>query len=131
MSLFFVFPNISNEETGEKFRLYREAAKMSQQQVADLLYVTAQAVSKWETGKSLPNIENLAALMVLYQAGFNDLIVLKKGTGENRSLSFFCRAPRTESLSACRIAIVPGNTTGCFSAGKRQKIPVIYDRKCS
>ena len=40
----------------------RQAKGMTQDQLADALHVTRQAVSSWETGRSEPDIETLLAL---------------------------------------------------------------------
>lgn len=43
----------------EKIYQARKRAGLSQEALADALGVTRQAVSKWETGKSVPDTENL------------------------------------------------------------------------
>ena len=40
---------------GEKIRTLRKANNMSQEALAELLGVTFQAVSKWETNTALPD----------------------------------------------------------------------------
>lgn len=42
-------------EIGKTIRSKREAMKMTQQQLADQIYVTRQTISKWELGKSEPD----------------------------------------------------------------------------
>ncbi len=42
--------------TGETIKLLRERAGMTQKALADALMVTDKAVSKWETGRGLPDI---------------------------------------------------------------------------
>ena len=42
-------------EIGKIIRSKREELKMTQQQLADQLYVTRQTISKWELGKSEPD----------------------------------------------------------------------------
>ena len=37
----------------------RKEKGLTQQQVAEALHVTRQAVSKWEQGKSLPDVDTL------------------------------------------------------------------------
>ncbi|MGD9909433.1 MAG: helix-turn-helix domain-containing protein [Candidatus Izemoplasmatales bacterium] len=44
---------------GEKIALQRKTLKLTQQQLADQLFVTVQAVSKWETGAGNPDIHIL------------------------------------------------------------------------
>ena len=40
-------------KTGDKIRALRKGKKLTQEQLAEYLNVSAQAVSKWETGDSL------------------------------------------------------------------------------
>lgn len=47
---------------GDKIQELRKINKMSQEKMAELLGVSRQAVSKWETGLSNPNTENLISL---------------------------------------------------------------------
>ncbi|TDG72117.1 hypothetical protein C5L31_001591, partial [Secundilactobacillus malefermentans] len=45
----------------------REKAGYSQNDLALILNVTRQAISKWETGKTYPDIDNLVFLSDFYQ----------------------------------------------------------------
>lgn len=47
-------------------RTYRKLRGLTQGELARRLYVTAQNVSKWETGKSVPDIENLCKLAQVF-----------------------------------------------------------------
>lgn len=47
---------------------------MTQEYVAESLGITRQAVSKWETGESSPNMANLAALAKLYNIPLEDML---------------------------------------------------------
>ena len=44
---------------GEKLREGRKAAKMTQEQLANILSVSRQAITKWEGDKGIPDVENL------------------------------------------------------------------------
>lgn len=50
----------------EKITYYRRRARYSQQTLADLMGVSRQSVSKWETGESLPEISKLPQLARLF-----------------------------------------------------------------
>lgn len=50
----------------EKIIYYRRRARYSQQTLADLMGVSRQSVSKWETGESLPEISKLPQLARLF-----------------------------------------------------------------
>ena len=47
---------------------------MTQEQVAEALDVTRQAVSKWETGAAEPSTSNLLALAKLYGIDLSELL---------------------------------------------------------
>ena len=51
---------------GQKIAQLRIQQNMNQEALADALYVTRQAVSKWEMGKSIPSIEILISLTQLF-----------------------------------------------------------------
>ena len=47
---------------GERIQHLRKNRGLSQEQLADSLNVSRQAISKWETNQSSPEIENILAL---------------------------------------------------------------------
>ena len=47
---------------------------LSQDDLADKLYVTRQAVSRWETGETVPNTETLKLLSKLFDVSINTLL---------------------------------------------------------
>jgi len=47
---------------GEKIQALRKQRNISQEQLADHMNVTRQAVSKWELGESVPDVENIVRL---------------------------------------------------------------------
>ena len=49
-------------EFNEKLQHLRKENNMTQEQLAERLYVSRAAVSKWESGKGYPNIESLKAI---------------------------------------------------------------------
>ncbi|CAH1219170.1 hypothetical protein PAECIP111892_04677 [Paenibacillus auburnensis] len=53
---------ISSEIVGKRIAMLRREKQLSQEQLAEQLHVSAQAVSKWETGKSLPETATLPLL---------------------------------------------------------------------
>ncbi len=52
----------------------RQIHKYSQEDVAERIGVSRQAVAKWESGESVPDIVNCDALAQLYDVELNDLI---------------------------------------------------------
>lgn len=53
---------------------YREAAEMSQQELADILGVGRSAVAMWETGQALPRVESLAKMAQLFGCTMDELV---------------------------------------------------------
>ncbi len=52
----------------------RDSRNMTQEQLAMLLGVTRQAVSKWEAGKTLPDIQSMAYLAEVFGVTVDDLV---------------------------------------------------------
>ena len=63
---------------GEQLKELRTRTGFSQEMVAERVGVSRQAVTKWESGRTLPTAENLAALAQLYHVPLETL-------GEDRS----------------------------------------------
>ena len=53
---------------------YRKAVGLSQEQVANEIGVSRQAVSKWECAESSPDTDNLIALAILYGVTVDELL---------------------------------------------------------
>ena len=51
--------NKSEQTFGEKLKSARKEAGLTQEQLAVKLMVSRQAITKWETDKGMPDIENL------------------------------------------------------------------------
>ena len=52
----------------------RKTARLTQEQVAEKLNVSRQSVAKWESGDTLPDIDNCIMLAKLYNVTIDDLI---------------------------------------------------------
>lgn len=61
-------------ELKDKIRALRKQKNLSQEQVAEHLGVSRQAVSKWESGLSKPDTENLLALAELFQVSVDEFL---------------------------------------------------------
>ena len=60
---------------GEKLKKLRKARGLSQEQLADQLNVSRQAISKWELGESIPDTENLILLSKFYGVSIDYLLL--------------------------------------------------------
>ena len=65
---------------GEKLARLRKARGMSQEQLAEALGVSRQAVSKWELGEAVPDVSRVVAMSELF--GVTTDYLLKDGSGE-------------------------------------------------
>jgi len=52
----------------------RKHAKYTQKQLADILNVSDKTISKWETGKSLPDLEMMSSLCQIFDISINELL---------------------------------------------------------
>ena len=55
-------------------KLFRKQHGYTQEQIAEKLGVSRQAVAKWERGECLPDIENVIALADLYEITVDALV---------------------------------------------------------
>lgn len=63
-----------NLKTAERLRYYRKKYNYSQEELAEKIGVSRQAVSKWERGEASPDTDNLIALAEIYQISLDELI---------------------------------------------------------
>jgi len=61
-------------EFGEKIQKLRTQNKWTQEQLAEKLYVSRTAVSKWESGKGYPNIDLLKDIAKLFNKTIDELL---------------------------------------------------------
>lgn len=67
---------------GDKLKQYRLKEGLSQEQLAEKIGVSRQAITKWETKKGLPDVENMITLAEIFKLTLDELIleeVRKKG----------------------------------------------------
>ena len=58
----------------EKLQELRKKKGLTQEELAEILYVSRTAVSKWESGRGFPNIESLKAISVYFQVSIDNLL---------------------------------------------------------
>ena len=59
---------------GENLKIFRKNMKMSQEELAERVGVSRQAVSRWEVGDAYPEMCNIVALCSIFYCNINDLI---------------------------------------------------------
>lgn len=65
-------------ELNEKLQELRKAKGMTQEELAEVLYVSRTAISKWESGRGTPSIESLKQLSAFFSVSIDDLLSAEK-----------------------------------------------------
>lgn len=60
-------------EIGTQIRKYRSTMELSQEELAERIYVTRQTISNWENGKSYPDIHSLLLLSSLFNVSLDQI----------------------------------------------------------
>lgn len=88
----------------EKLYELRRAAGLSQEELAERLNVSRQAVSKWENGAAQPELSKLVELSRLYSVSVDELLSLEEAEkGDAKAASSVdasAPAPAQETLTA-------------------------------
>ena len=82
-------------ETKEIIRNIREKNNLTQEQFAELIHVTRQAVSRWENGETQPDTEQLKTLSKEFGVSINTLL----------------GSPQTLFCQCCGMPLSDGNFT--------------------
>lgn len=72
-----------NLELVEKLQKLRKDNNLSQEQLAEKIGVSRQAISKWERGEATPDSDNLICLAKIYNISLDELISSKEEKGSN------------------------------------------------
>ena len=60
---------------GNQIKKYREQLKISQEELADKIFVTRQTISNWENNKNYPDIKSLSLLSYNLNVSLDDLVL--------------------------------------------------------
>lgn len=74
-------------EIGYKLKELREKNKLTQAELAKKLYITPQAISKWENNKSYPDLPTIIELSYLYKVSTDEILGLSKVSFLNQLFS--------------------------------------------
>ena len=61
-------------ELGRQIKRHRQEAKLSQEELANRIYVSRQTISNWENDKSYPDVNSLVLLSEIFQISLDKLI---------------------------------------------------------
>ena len=81
----------------QKLKNLRVQSGITQEQLAQAIFVTRAAISKWETGKGYPGIDSLKLLSQVFGVSIDELISdddvqAKRRTDEKKSRMFYAAA---------------------------------------
>lgn len=102
---------------GEKIKKLRTENNLTQEQLANKLYVTRTAVSKWETDRGLPAIDTLKEIAELFNVSLDGLISdddvkSKKLADEKRARIFYI-------IAITFLALTVGFTLAAYFAANK------------
>jgi transcriptional regulator with XRE-family HTH domain len=61
-------------ELGKQIKKHRQEAQLSQEELAERIYVSRQTISNWENDKSYPDVNSLVLLSETFQISLDKLI---------------------------------------------------------
>lgn len=76
---------MDQEKIGQFIKKIRQDNKLTQKEMADILGVTYQAVSKWENGKNVPDVAILRDMSKKFNVDINEILEGKKKESKNNN----------------------------------------------
>ena len=79
---------------GQKLKKLRNDNNLTQEQLAEMIFVTRTAISKWETDNGYPSIDSLKAISNLFSISIDELIsdadIENKKMLDEKKYVFYC-----------------------------------------
>ena len=72
----------ASDSLGDRIKTLRIAKNLTQKQLAEQLYVTRQAVTYWESGHRIPDIDTLSRMAGVFGVQIHDLIDAMSGPND-------------------------------------------------
>lgn len=124
----------------ERLKKAREKAGYSQNEVAEKLNISRQAISKWENGWTYPDMDNLVLLSDLYGVSTDEILKgnsqeTKKGKDEKENIILITKENRDNfmlmviTVIGCMIPFIGTIAilaVFIYVAIKKAKLPIIY-----
>ena len=73
---------------GDKLKQYRIKEGLSQEQLAEKIGVSRQAITKWETKRGRPDVENMIILAELFKLTLDELVLEEVKKQEEKPVVF-------------------------------------------
>ena len=97
-------------EFGQKLQELRKSRGITQEELAQSLYVSRTAISKWESGRGYPNIDSLRAISKFFSVTVDELLstdeVLSLAEEENKQKTEKMRDLVYGLLDICSILLI-------------------------
>lgn len=90
-------------ELGNKIKYYRGEKELSQEELAERVYVSRQTISNWENNKSYPDINSIVLLSEIFEISIDNLI---KGDVEQMKKEINSEEVKKLNFYATMIAIL-------------------------
>lgn len=107
---------------GKRITIEREKLGLSQQDLSALVFVTPQAISKWERGLSVPSIEAMARLIKLFSISVDELLFDDVDNDLSKMLLEHSREYVLERIMSGRIKFDLEESMHLFSGPERLRL---------
>ncbi len=78
----------------DTLKTLRKEKNLTQEQLGDVLGVSAQAISRWENGASLPDLTMLPAIAAYFEVSADTLLGIRRHTVRQKLMYFQVRCQR-------------------------------------
>ncbi len=126
---------MSAKETGSFLSELRVQKGLKQKEVAEAIHVSDKAISRWETGRGIPDINSLQNLSDFYEVSINEILEgrrikeneMKKIADQNLKKSITKESRLKISLAAAIIGIIACISCMIFLLMPRQGSAMTFD----
>ncbi|MGN0683886.1 MAG: helix-turn-helix domain-containing protein [Oscillospiraceae bacterium] len=113
----------------ENLRMMRVKERYSLEDIAEIIGVSRQAVAKWESGESLPDIEKCVKLATLYKVSLDALVsdlltISSESNGEDGKYCF-----GVTKVNEGGIVTIPREALNLFGIEDGDTVLVLCDEK--
>lgn len=71
-----IYVSINMKATGRRIKELRKARQLTVEELSEYFHTSPQAIYKWQSGKTLPTLDNMMVLGRLLQTKIEDIVVL-------------------------------------------------------
>ena len=93
-------------QVGKNIKRFREKKKITQEEMAQALFITRQAVSNWENGKTEPDIDTMQKIADFLNITMEELIYGEKKKGDIYIQTGACKGSKVGLGIGVALAVV-------------------------